>query len=340
VGVQSESTLQVAALAKAFGGVQAVRDVSFRVDRGELVALIGPNGAGKTTCFNLINGQLSPDTGTVRFCGERIDGLPPRDIAHKGVGRTFQVAATFASMTVRENVEVALIAHARREGRLIEARQSPWRERADALLDRVGVGALATAHSAALAYGDVKRVELALALANAPELLLMDEPTAGMAVAMRGELMRLTADLAHRERLAVLFAEHDMDVVFGFADRVIVLDRGAIIAEGPPAAIQVIRWCKRCISRSLTGLPEGCIGPKHFFGVAAWRRASRCTRSTRAPRAPLRASAKRCAVNYVASRAKPSARSSIKSSGSSSPMWSRSDGPAACQRVTLRERSG
>jgi branched-chain amino acid transport system ATP-binding protein len=234
----SEATLQVAALAKAFGGVQAVRDVSFHVDRGELVALIGPNGAGKTTCFNLINGQLIPDTGTVRFCGERIEGLPPRDIAHKGVGRTFQVAATFASMTVRENVEVALIAHAQREGRLIEARQSPWRERADALLARVGVSALATVHSATLAYGDVKRVELALALANAPKLLLMDEPTAGMAVAMRSELMRLTADLAHRERLAVLFTEHDMDVVFGFADRVIVLDRGAIIAEGPPAAIR------------------------------------------------------------------------------------------------------
>ncbi len=234
----SESMLRVASLSKAFGGVQAVRDISFAVDQGEFVALIGPNGAGKTTCFNLINGQLAPDDGTVHLGSARIDGLPPRDIAHKGVGRTFQVAATFASMTVRENVEVALIAHARHEGRLFESRPSPWRERADALLARVGVGALANAHSARLAYGDVKRVELALALANAPKLLLMDEPTAGMAVAMRSELMRLTADLAHREQLAVLFTEHDMDVVFGFADRVIVLDRGAIIAEGPPAAIR------------------------------------------------------------------------------------------------------
>ena len=238
VGVQSESMLRVASLSKAFGGVQAVRDISFAVDRGEFVALIGPNGAGKTTCFNLINGQLAPDDGTVHLGSARIDGLPPRDIAHKGVGRTFQVAATFASMTVRENVEVALTAHARHEGRLFEPGTSPWRERADALLARVGVGALANAHAATLTYGDVKRVELALALANAPKLLLMDEPTAGMAVAMRGELMRLTADLAHRERLAVLFTEHDMDVVFGFADRVIVLDRGAIIAEGPPAAIR------------------------------------------------------------------------------------------------------
>ena len=235
----SESALQVAALSKAFGGVRAVRDVSFTVDPGEFVALIGPNGAGKTTCFNLINGQSVPDAGRVLLHGERIDGLSPRDIAHRGVGRTFQVAATFASMTVRENVEVALIAHARREGHLFETRQSMWRERADSLLARVGVGALAAAHAGTLAYGDVKRVELALALANAPKLLLMDEPTAGMAVAGRGELMRLTADLAHRERLAVLFTEHDMDVVFGFADRVIVLDRGAIIAEGSPAAIRV-----------------------------------------------------------------------------------------------------
>jgi branched-chain amino acid transport system ATP-binding protein len=234
----SESMLRVIALSKAFGGVRAVRDVSFTVDGGEFVALIGPNGAGKTTCFNLINGQLDPDAGTVHLGSERIDGLPPREIAHKGVGRTFQIAATFASMTVRENVELALIAHARREGRLFEPRRSPWRERADALLARTGIVALAHAHCATLAYGDVKRVELALALANAPKLLLMDEPTAGMAVAMRGELMRLTADLAHRERLAVLFTEHDMDVVFGFADRVIVLDRGAIIAEGPPAAIR------------------------------------------------------------------------------------------------------
>ena len=234
----NESMLQVAALAKAFGGVRAVRDVSFTVDRGEFVALIGPNGAGKTTCFNLINGQLVPDAGRVLLHGARIDGLAPRDIAQRGVGRTFQVAATFASMTVRENVEVALIAHARCEGHLFETRQSIWRERADSLLARVGVGALAAAHAGTLAYGDVKRVELALALANAPKLLLMDEPTAGMAVAGRGELIRLTADLAHRERLAVLFTEHDMDVVFGFADRVIVLDRGAIIAEGSPAAIR------------------------------------------------------------------------------------------------------
>jgi len=234
----SVAVLEVIGLAKAFGGVHAVRDVSFAVAAGELVALIGPNGAGKTTCFNLINGQLALDAGTVRLAGERIDGLPPRAIAHKGVGRTFQVAATFASMTVRENVELALLAHARQDGALVLRRKGMWREQGGALVARVGAAPLTDAHCATLAYRDVKRVELALALASAPRLLLMDEPAAGMAVAARGALMQLAADLAREARLAVLFTEHDMDVVFAFADRVIVLDRGAIIAEGTPAAIR------------------------------------------------------------------------------------------------------
>ena len=233
-----KAVLDVAGLSKAFDGVQAVRNISFSVPAGELIALIGPNGAGKTTSFNLINGQLVPDSGSVRLDGERIDGLPPRQIAHKGVGRTFQVAATFASMTVRENVELALLAHARRDGMLFERRPDAWHDRADALLARTGIAGLANRHCATLAYGDVKRVELALALANGPTLLLMDEPTAGMAHSMRGELMRLAIDLARRDRLAVLFTEHDMDVVFGFADRVIVLHRGSIIAEGTPAEVR------------------------------------------------------------------------------------------------------
>jgi branched-chain amino acid transport system ATP-binding protein len=230
--------LAVARLSKAFGGVHAARGVSFDVAAGELVAMIGPNGAGKTTCFNLINGQLAPDAGEVRLAGERIDGLPPAAVAHRGVARTFQVAATFASMTVRENVEMALIAHARRERRWIDRDAAARRQAADAILARVGVADLASAHCATLTYGDAKRVELALALAGSPRLLLMDEPTAGMAVAMRADLMRLAAALAHRDALAVLFTEHDMDIVFGFADRVIVLDRGAIIASGTAADIR------------------------------------------------------------------------------------------------------
>ena len=230
--------LEVVGLSKAFGGVHAVRDVSFGVAAGEMVALIGPNGAGKTTCFNLIDGQLEPDGGSVRLAGERIDRMPTRAIAHKGVGRTFQVAATFASMTVRENVELALAAHARRDARLVTTGARRDRADADTLLASVGVADLADAHCATLAYGDVKRVELALALAGAPRLLLMDEPTAGMGIASRAELMKCATARARRDNIAVLFTEHDMDVVFGSADRVIVLDRGAVIAEGPPAEIR------------------------------------------------------------------------------------------------------
>jgi branched-chain amino acid transport system ATP-binding protein len=230
--------LAVDRLAKSFGGVEAVRDVSFAVSAGEIVAIIGPNGAGKTTCFNLVNGQLAPDAGSVTLLGRRIDRLPPRAIARAGVGRTFQVAATFASMTVRENVQMALIAHAGGE-RDIATRATDLHVReADALLDRVGVAALADQGCATLAYGDAKHVELALALANAPKLLLMDEPTAGMSTRARHELMQLAGDLARRERIAMLFTEHDMDVVFGHADRIIVLDRGRIIAEGTPDAIR------------------------------------------------------------------------------------------------------
>jgi len=233
-----DAVLEVAALSKAFGGVQAVRDVSFAVAAGQMVALIGPNGAGKTTCFNLINGQLAPDAGAVRLRGERIDGWPPRRIAHRGVSRTFQVAQTFASMTVRENIELALAAHANRDGSWFAFHRAALHEEVDRLLARIGIASLADAHCATLPYGELKRVELALALANAPSLLLMDEPTAGTAHDTRGALMQLAANLAHREGLAVLFTEHDMDVVFGFADRVIVLDRGMIIAEGAPNEIR------------------------------------------------------------------------------------------------------
>ena len=230
--------LQVTGLAKAFDGVRAVDGVTFQVAAGELVALIGPNGAGKTTCFNLVNGQLRPDAGTIVFDDQRVDGLPPHLIARRGVGRTFQVPATFASMTVRENVVLALLAHAGKHGAMFTGSTSELAEPADALLARVGCRELADAHCATLVYGDAKRVELALALAGAPMLLLMDEPTAGMAPDARAAQMRLASELAKRDRIAVLFTEHDMDVVFGFADRVIVLDRGRIIAEGTPDAIR------------------------------------------------------------------------------------------------------
>ena len=230
--------LTVQRLSKAYGGVEAVRDVSFSVAAGELVAIIGPNGAGKTTCFNMLNGQLAPDSGDILLEGKSLVGLPPHRIWRLGVGRTFQVAATLGSMTVRENVQTALLSHHGRSYSLW-ARAERFRiDEADALLARVGMRDQAERPCATLSYGDLKRVELAVALANRPRLLLMDEPTAGMAPAERGALMDLAATLARRERIAVLFTEHDMKVVFGYADRVIVLHLGEVIAAGKPDEVR------------------------------------------------------------------------------------------------------
>ena len=232
------TVLAVQSLSKSFGGVQAVRSVSFTVAAGEMLALIGPNGAGKSTCFNMVGGQLRPDGGRVVFEGTAITGLSPRRIWRQGIGRTFQITAAFGSMTVRENVQTALLAAAGQLARPWRPARSRFVAEADALLDQVGLVQEADRGASILAYGDLKRLELAIALAHRPRLLLMDEPTAGMAPAERTALMALTRRLASASGIAVLFTEHDMDVVFGTSDRILVLDRGAIIAEGPPAAIR------------------------------------------------------------------------------------------------------
>ncbi|SAL65478.1 leucine/isoleucine/valine transporter ATP-binding subunit [Caballeronia peredens] len=226
------SLLSVERLTKSFDGVRAVDDVSFELAAGQLLALIGPNGAGKSTCFNMINGQLRPSSGAIRLNGRDIAGMRPRDIWRLGVGRTFQIAATFNSMTVLENVQMARLSHERRIFDFF-GRVAAWKESdALALLDLVGMAAHAHRSCGVLAYGDVKRVELAIALANAPKLLLMDEPTAGMAPQERRELMALTARLAKERDIGVLFTEHSMDVVFSHADKLIVLARGRLIAQG------------------------------------------------------------------------------------------------------------
>lgn len=233
----ANALLQVDALRKSFGGIDALAGVSFTLEAGRMLALIGPNGAGKSTCFNVLGGQLRPDSGSVRLDGRELVGLSAGKICRLGVGRTFQTAATFRSMTVRENVQTALLSR----DRLLF---NPWRraardaaEEAMALLAQVQMADKADAACGTLAYGDVKRVELAMALAHQPRLLLMDEPTAGMATNERHALMRLTRQLADTQRIAVLFTEHSLDVVFKHADRIAVLVRGALMAEGDPAAI-------------------------------------------------------------------------------------------------------
>jgi len=232
------AVLEANGLRKSWGGVAAVDGVSLAVQAGEMLALIGPNGAGKSTCFNMLNGQIRPEAGSVHLLGRDITGLAPRAVWRLGVGRTFQVTATFASMTVLDNVRMALLSHHRRLFGLWRPAAAQFVAEAAAALTRVGLAEQAGRPCGVLAYGDLKRLELAIALANEPRLLLMDEPTAGMAPAERAGLMALTARIARDAGIAVLFTEHDMDVVFGHADRILVLDRGKLIAGGTPQQVR------------------------------------------------------------------------------------------------------
>jgi branched-chain amino acid transport system ATP-binding protein len=230
--------LAVKGLSKSYGGVHAVRSVSFDLKAGEILALIGPNGAGKSTCFDMLNGQTIASSGHINLLGLDTSGKKPREISRLGVGRTFQITATFPTMTVRENVQVALVAHRRQLFNLWMSTPRFAQDEADRLLELVAMGAHADQPCGELAYGDLKRLELAIALANEPKLLLMDEPTAGMAPRERVELMRLTAAIAREKSIGVLFTEHDMDVVFEHADRILVLNRGTLIAEGSPEEVR------------------------------------------------------------------------------------------------------
>ena len=239
------SILAVKQISKAFGGVRAVERVSFSVAAGELLAMIGPNGAGKTTCFNLINGQLRPDAGEIFFEEKQIKELPPRERCRLGIGRTFQVAATFGSMTASENVAVARLSNERKLSSLFSSFRAASGKEVNELLAQVGMQSQADRPCAELAYGDLKRVELAVALAARPRLLLMDEPTAGMAPAERHGLVDLVKRISKEKGISVLFTEHDMDVVFQYADRVLVLAEGELVAQGTPAEVRADAQVRR-----------------------------------------------------------------------------------------------
>lgn len=230
--------LRVEALKKSYDGFLAVNGVSFQVGEGELKALIGPNGAGKSTCFNMLNGQLKPTAGKVFLDGENITGRRPRDVWRKGVGRTFQISGVYQSMTVIENVQMALISHHRKLFSLLPRAWKLYREEAFEFLRTVSMQDQADRPCSILAYGDLKRLELAIALTHQPRLLLMDEPTAGMAPSARIELMQLVADIVRDQNVSVLFTEHDMDVVFAHAHHIMVLNRGELIADGTAAEVR------------------------------------------------------------------------------------------------------
>jgi branched-chain amino acid transport system ATP-binding protein len=230
--------LDVREVSKAFGGVQAVAGVSFGLRPGEVQAVIGPNGAGKSTLFNMLTGQVPCDRGRILFRGERIDGAPPHQIWRKGISRTFQVPAAFQSLTVRENVQTALLSRRRMSGNLLATASRLFEAEAAAVLAQVGLLGYAEDGCGTLALGDLKRIELALALASEPALLLLDEPTAGMSSEERADLMATVVRIVRERKLTVLFTEHDMDVVFGTATRILVLHHGRVLAEGTPAEVR------------------------------------------------------------------------------------------------------
>jgi len=231
--------LRVERLSKAFDGFRAVQEVSFAVEPGEFSAVIGPNGAGKTTLFNLLTGHLAKSGGRVYFGGREITGLPAHHIVRLGIGRAFQRASIFAEMTVLDNVHAAVLAHGRRHRDLVRParRDSAGRERAREVLRWVHLADAADLRAGSLSHGDQKLLDIAIALALEPKLLLLDEPTAGMHPERRRDMIELIKRLWRDLSMTILFIEHDMDIVFGVAQRILVLYQGQLIADGPPAAI-------------------------------------------------------------------------------------------------------
>jgi branched-chain amino acid transport system ATP-binding protein len=230
--------LEVHDLRKAFDGFLAVAGVSLAVERGQIAAIIGPNGAGKTTVFNLITGHLRADTGAVRLRGREITGLPPHDICRLGIGRSFQRTNIFPRLTVFQNVQAAFLCHRGRGRDLWTPVEGLYRAETEALLASVGLLDKAGEVSGFLSHGAQKQLELAIALASEPALLLLDEPTAGMSAAETRETIQLIDRVTRERRLTLLFTEHDMEVVFSIAQKITVLHQGRVIAEGTPAAVQ------------------------------------------------------------------------------------------------------
>jgi len=221
-----------------FSEFVAVDDVSLDLVAGERRALIGPNGAGKTTLFNVISGRLRPSTGEVHYAGKRLAAMPAADIVRLGLVRTFQITSVFRRLTCLENVQAALFARNRHARWLFSRSARVDQDEALACLTTVGIERFAATPAASLSYGDQKRLELAIALALRPKLLLLDEPTAGVEAQTRRTLVELIMRLCTEQSLTLLFCEHDMDAVFRIADRITVLHQGRVLAEGTPDAIQ------------------------------------------------------------------------------------------------------
>ncbi len=232
--------LEVRNVVKSFGGLRALQDVSLSVAKGEIRAVIGPNGAGKTTLFHLLTGHLSPDSGRILFKGKEIGGLSPHVICRKGITRSFQVVNIFPRLSVFENVQVALFSHHRTGTNSLALARKYTRvgEEVLALLEQVGLAEKYDSSASVLSHGDQKRLEIAISLASRPKLLMLDEPTAGMSRFESRETVALLQRISQEQGLTLIFTEHDMDIVFAISEKIMVLQQGAVIADGTPAEIK------------------------------------------------------------------------------------------------------
>ena len=230
--------LKVENLSKSFGALMAVNNVNLEVDEGERVAIIGPNGAGKSTLFNLLTAYFPADSGKVLFKGENLIKLSSDRIIRKGVGRSFQIVNIYPETSVFESIQMTLLARRKRSYNLFSPAKKIYREDTEKILETVGLTELADVPGGSLSHGDKKRLEMGMILASEPELILLDEPTAGMAPEETVATMGLIKELAERQHLTMLFTEHDMSVVFGWAERIAVMHQGRIIADGKPEEIR------------------------------------------------------------------------------------------------------
>jgi branched-chain amino acid transport system ATP-binding protein len=230
--------LEVRNVRKTFAGFVATDDVSLRIERQQIAAVIGPNGAGKSTLFNLITGHIRPDTGAVLLEGRDITGVAPHEICRMGVARSFQRTNIFHKLTVYENIQAAFIAHRGQGLNMWGRSDAQFRDLTEAMIASLAMQPLADAIAGELSHGAQKQVELAIALAGEPRILLLDEPTAGMSAQETHEAIALLARIAAERELTLLFTEHDMDVVFSIAQKIAVLHQGRIIASGTPQDVR------------------------------------------------------------------------------------------------------
>jgi branched-chain amino acid transport system ATP-binding protein len=238
--------LRVEGLYKSFEDFKAVSDARLTVEAGQLVAVIGPNGAGKTTLFNLITGQLKPDMGRIIFNNVDIGRLPPHEICRKGIARSFQIANIFPRLTVFRNVQVSVLSQQRKSTRLFRPARTMALEETRRILEKVGLSDKSDTIAGALAHGDQRTLEIAIALGNNPQLLVLDEPTAGMSAEETGTTMALIRRLADEQGLTILFCEHDMEVVFNVAQSIMVMHQGVTILQAGPDAVHNSRQVREC----------------------------------------------------------------------------------------------